>query len=615
VSANALNLMLYAHWCRVERVEQDRTEQELLFRRLKPFDAGYDLERRCMEGTRKSILSRILDWVTNPHGKSGAPRRNTYWLYGLPGVGKSAVAHSLCEELHQRKHLAGAFFCRRDDKNLSDPKNILPTLIYNLAMTFPPFRSIVAERLHNDVNLTSKSMEHSLFLDFIGKLPHHPEHSLVLVIDALDECGDRRSRPGILSAVIDAAAQAPWLKIIITSRPEVDIFRFFDAPSRPPHSRYDLGTDEEAGADLRAFAQSEFDMVAADWSLSLPWPEESLFDRAISRAKGLFIFIKTIVRALESCKDPTEAIEALEATLEVSDATSLDPLYGLYTNILKARIAPKDTEPQPITPEYTEPQPITPENTEPQPITPKNTEPQQIARKNTEPQRIARKNTELQRMVPMNKELQRIIGVVLATAPYRSLPEDAIATLAGLKPSVVKKWVEDLSALFYRDEAAKGGIRVRHMSISDFFLNKDRTSDYQIDLNAANMDLGIACMRTMVDQLRFNICNLEDSRVANEDVPDLQSRIEENIPVALQYSSLYWSHHICFTPDNDDQRVWGSLKTFFEGPYPLYWVEVLSIMRMVSIGAPSLRRVVSWARVSGAPAWYSIVFQADVTVL
>jgi hypothetical protein len=535
----------------VERVEQDRTEQELLLRRLKPFDAGYDSGNRCMEGTRQSILSRILDWVTNPHGSSDAPRRNTYWLYGLPGVGKSSVAHSLCEKLHQRRHLAGAFFCRRDDKHLSDPKNILPTLICNLAMAFPPFRNIVAERLHNDVNLTSKSMVHSLFLDFTGKLPHHPEHSLVLVIDALDECGDRRSRPGILSALIDAAAQAPWLKIIITSRPEADILRFFDAPSRPPHSRYDLATDQEAGADLRTFARSQFDMVAADWYLSPPWPEESLFDRVISRAKGLFIFIKTIVRALESCKEPTEA---LEATLEGSDGTALDPLYGLYASIIKGRIAPKNTE------------------------------------------------------------VQRIIGVVLATAPYRSLPEDAIATLAGVKPNIVKKLVDDLSSLFYRDEAAKGGIRVRHMSISDFFLSEDSPSDYQIDLNAANMELGIACMRTMVDQLHFNICNLADSRLANEDVPDLQSRIEENIPVALQYSSLYWSHHICFTPDNDDQRVWGSLKKFFEGPYPLYWIEVLSIMRMVSIGAPSLRRVVSWAKVSGALAYYSIVFQADVTV-
>jgi hypothetical protein len=273
--------------------------------------------------------------------------------------------------------------------------------------------------------------------------------------------------------------------------------------------------------------------------------------RVLSRANGLFVFIKTIVLALKRCKDPTDA---LKATLRDSDGTGLDPLYGLYSSILKARIAPGDAE------------------------------------------------------------FQRVIGVLLTTAPYRSLCEDAIATLAGVKPNLVKKWVDDLSSLLYRDEAAKGGIRVRHMSISDFFFSEDSPCDYQVNLCAANVELGIACMKTMVDHLRFNICNLEDSRLANEDVADLESRIEENIPDALQYSSLYWSHHLCFTPDNGDRRVWGSLKEFFEGPYPLHWIEVLSIMRMVSIGAPSLRRVISWAKVSGVPACHSFAFQADLTV-
>jgi hypothetical protein len=393
VGTNFLNLRVYSHWRRVERVEQERTEQELLLRQLKPVGAGYDLARRCMEGTRQSIISRVLDWVSNPHVRSDAPQRNTYWLYGSPGIGKTSLAHSLCEKLHKRRCLAGAFFCRRDDPNLSDPKNILPTLIYNLARTFPPFRSIVAERLHNDVNLTSTSMEHSLFLDFTDKVPHRPEHTLVLVVDALDECGDPKSRPDVLRALIDAAAQALWLKIIITSRPEADIQRFFDAPTRPPHLRFDLATDQEASADLRTFAQSQFDLVASTWYLSPPWPEESLFNRVISRANGLFIFVKTIVLALECSKDPTKA---LEATMQDSDGTGVDPLYGLYSSILKARIAPGDAE------------------------------------------------------------FQRVIGVLLVTAPYRSLCEDAIATLAEVKPNLVKKWVDDLSSLLYRDEAAKG---------------------------------------------------------------------------------------------------------------------------------------------------------------
>ena len=92
---------------------------------------------------------------------------------------------------------------------MSEPKNILPTLINALAETLPRFRTIVADRLRNDPNLTSKSMAHSLFLDFICELPHHPEHALVYIIDALDECGDHRSRPDILATLTDAAAQAP----------------------------------------------------------------------------------------------------------------------------------------------------------------------------------------------------------------------------------------------------------------------------------------------------------------------------------------------------------------------------------------------------------------------
>jgi hypothetical protein len=156
--------------------------------------------------------------------------------------------------------------------------------------------------------------------------------------------------------------------------------------------------------------------------------------------------------------------------------------------------------------------------------------------------------------------------------------------------------VNELSSLLYRDEGANGGIRVRHLSISDFFVS-DHCA-FQISPRDTNVRLGIACLKTMVGQLRFNICKLEDSRLANADVGDLPTRIKQNISDSLQYSSLYWSNHLCSTPDNGDQRVWENLEEFFEGLFALFWIEVLSIMGKVSIGAPSLRRVISWAEVS-----------------
>ena len=218
-----------------------------------------------MEGTRQTILSRIIAWSAEPQERNETPHKNTYWLYGSPGIGKTSLAHSICASLYKGKHLAGAFFCRRDDPHLSETRNILPTLIYKLAITFPPFRNVVAQRLRNDANLAPESMEGSLFLEFIRSLPCSPKYTLVFVIDALDECGNAQSRPGILKVLTEVTTQAPWLRVIVTSRPEADIQRYFNPLAKPSYIEYDLATDEDASADLRAFAQSQFDLVAERW--------------------------------------------------------------------------------------------------------------------------------------------------------------------------------------------------------------------------------------------------------------------------------------------------------------------------------------------------------------
>ena len=495
-----------------------RVEQELLLTRLKRVETGYDSTLCCMDRTRETFLNQIMAWAANELDTS-----NLYWIHGLPGIGKTALAHSICKKLHNEQCLVGAFFCQRDDSNTSDIRNILPTLISKLANIFPPFRRVVAKRLRSNPNLTSRSMEGSLFLDFISNLPRHPKHALIFVIDALDECGDDQNRPVLLKALTEATTHAPWLKIIVTSRPEDDLQYFFNRLPPKLYSAYNLATDQDAEADLQAFARSQFDLVAKMWCLPTPWPDQSLFDGVISRASSLFIFVKTLVLALRQCENLDET---LKAALQGSAGTGRKPLYDLYSSILKDQ------------------------------------------------------------WVPNNAEFRQVIRVLLVVAPYRTLSEEAIAELAGVMPNLVRKWVNNLSSLLYRDEAANGGIRVRHLSISDFFFSD--LCAYKVNVEDTNVQLGIACLKTMVEQLRFNICKLEDSRLANANINDLPSRIKEHISDALQYSTLYWSNHLCFTPDKGDPRVWGKLKEFFEGLYVLFWVEVLSIMGVVLIGAPSL---------------------------
>jgi len=327
-----------------------------------------------------------MNWVANKSGQENVLQRNVYWFHGSPGIGKTSLAHSICASLHKRNHLAGAFFCRRDDLNLSEPINILPTFIHKLAILFPPFRTIVAKHLRDDPNLTPESMEGALFLDFICSLPCHPEHTLVFVIDALDKCGDAQSRTHLLEVLTNAAVQALWLKIIVTSRTKVDIQEFFDTLTQSSYLRYDLATDQDAGADLRAFARNQFKLVVKFWHLPTPWPEELDFDHAISRASGLFIFIKTLVLALKQCENPKKS---LKAALQDSAGTGLESLFKLYSSILKLQI------------------------------------------------------------VHNSSGFQWVIGVLLTTAPYRALCDETIAELAEVEHFLVKRWLDALSSLLY----------------------------------------------------------------------------------------------------------------------------------------------------------------------
>ena len=161
--------------------------------------------------------------------------------------------------------------------------------------------------------------------------------TLVVVIDALDECKNTQSRADILKVRTDAAVLTSWLMIIITSGPEVDIIR-----SLGTAAKHDLGTDQEATADL----------PNASYVWATPWSSESLFNKVVLRANGLFIFIKTLVLALEGCKDPEDC---LKEALQGSVSAGSESLYNLYSSIVKSHGKNVSSPPAPpIAPKFSE---------------------------------------------------------------------------------------------------------------------------------------------------------------------------------------------------------------------------------------------------------------------
>jgi hypothetical protein len=492
-----------------------------------------------MDGTRETLLNNIVEWALLPSSTSSGLKssvsESVYWLYGIPGVGKTSLVHSLCARLHDKRRLGGSFFCRRDDPNLSSPSYVLPTLICKLAGTWRPFKKVVAERLRDDEHLNRNSTGHDLFSKLIGSLRTSPPNTLVLVIDALDECGDNQGRNLILTGLFNACSRAKWLKVIITSRQEQDIEKSF---KRLEHTcRYlskDLKEDDNAESDIRLFVQRKFSVIAQMRYLDDNWPGEDRRGDIVSRSGGLFIFVDTLWRLLKDDFNPDiRLMNALSGT----SGDALSSLYALYSTAIESKV---------------------------------------------------RRNTE---------EFRAAMEVIITVGQYRPLCDESVAQLAGLSPNVVKALVDELSSLLYRDINMNGGIRVRHLSMIDFLTGSERLPELRIKPEHANRLVGRACIGIMTDELKFNICDLESSLQLNEEIKDLNERVDQKISDTLQYSCAFWSNHICHSIDTGDPEIYKLLDHFVEKSRLLYWMEVLSLIGQVAIGDSSLRRLVSWTKV------------------
>ena len=122
------------------------------------------------------------------------------------------------------------FFCTRDDPELSDVKRVLTTIAYGFAQYYADYRGAVADLMQSPSGRAvatgnARKQSELLFGKSLEKLS--PEGALrprshVLVIDALDECGTPSERRELVKQLFEMAKFVPWIKILVTSRPEPD---------------------------------------------------------------------------------------------------------------------------------------------------------------------------------------------------------------------------------------------------------------------------------------------------------------------------------------------------------------------------------------------------------
>ena len=99
----------------------------------------------------------------------------------------------------------------------------------------------------------------------------------------------------------------------------------------------------------------------------------------------------------------------------------------------------------------------------------------------------------------------------------------------------------------------------------------------------------------MIDELCFNICQLETSHLRNDDVVDLSTRIKTYISSQLSSSCRFWADHVRATAVTPGLEA--KVKAFFETKI-LYWLEVLSLIKKVLDALSALSSTMEWGKVS-----------------
>ncbi|KAJ1304310.1 hypothetical protein OPQ81_005470 [Rhizoctonia solani] len=174
----------------------------------------------CTKASQIDALEKMIDWV----GASSLGSVN--WMSGMTETGKTAIVYSLCDKLAGDGKLAASFFCSRLSPECRNVNRIIPSIAYQLARFSRPFRSVLLDMLEKDTGVHT----HLSYLQFDALIaqPLHrvkntlPE-SIVVVIDALDECEAKEGTSRILDVLLTKSEDLP-IKFVVSSPPEPDIW-------------------------------------------------------------------------------------------------------------------------------------------------------------------------------------------------------------------------------------------------------------------------------------------------------------------------------------------------------------------------------------------------------
>ncbi|KAJ6598510.1 hypothetical protein B0H10DRAFT_1740836, partial [Mycena sp. CBHHK59/15] len=290
---------------------------------------------RCHPETRLKMLEDLWGWSLDTK-----PSNSILWLYGPAGAGKSAIAQTLSQRLHETGRLGASFFFRRGHTTRGSAKALFATIAYQVALSFPSLRTPISHRVECDSSIVARSMSaqfKKLILEPCCSLK--TSKSLTIIIDGLDECDSEVAQKEVLRTLGNSLQdhKVP-LWVLVASRPEPHIRKAFEGPCF--HGIYAAFNVQQSFGDVRRYLHDEFDRIYREHSQTMatvphPWPPVEVLETLVDRSSGHFIYAATIIKFIDDEGfRPTERLAATENLTIMEFDSPFAALDQLYIQIL-----------------------------------------------------------------------------------------------------------------------------------------------------------------------------------------------------------------------------------------------------------------------------------------
>jgi hypothetical protein len=516
--------------------------QKFVVRNLNPkdaegaaFDSGPAEERdaRCLGSTRVELLRRVDEWSYDPEGKC------IFWLQGMAGTGKSTISRTVAHNFAASGRLGASFFFKKGDGDRGKAAFFFTTIAAQLVRQLPAMAEHVRNTIETDPTITEKTNKEQfekLILEPLRKVDgglQTPSRTMMVVIDALDECDREKDVTDIISLLSQAKSLTSVCpRFFVTSRPELPILLAFKGISG---SYTSLVLHEIPGPvialDISTFLQFRLQKIRDEYNKTVPqrcrlplnWPGQEKVEKLVKMTVPLFIFAATACRFIEDRRfgEPDDTLEKI-----------LEHRTGRYRSNLDAIYLP--------------------------------TLDQMVLGLNGS----ARSNA--------IQEFKNVVGSIVVLAS--PLSRDSLGRLLGVSQAAVKCRLDLLHSVLNVPSDPKAPIGLLHLSFREFLVNPDnRDNEFWVDEKEAHEKLASRCLQLLSNDLRKDICRLKMPGTLRKDID--KRTIDGCLLPEVQYACFYWIYHLKESKSKiqDGDQAHQFLKRHF-----LHWLEALSIISRIS---------------------------------